>query len=82
MSSQNVGDLVKVGGRIVKLSAVTSSHWEGEKFFVYLDGGRFFQMRGADAQLLAKAIDSRAVDLRTGEVLDDGCNTPPQSLEH
>ena len=60
--------LVQLGNRVVRLSAVTSSHWEGQRLFVYLDGGRYFQVSGDDAALLWSALQRQAVDLRTGEV--------------
>ena len=68
MSESTFPDLVRLGSRIVKLSSITSSHWEGDRLFVYLDGGRFFQMDGQDARLLWDAIQRGTFDLRTGEV--------------
>lgn len=68
MSEQANPELVRLGNRIVKLTAIASTHWEGERLFVYLDGGRFLQLGGDDAKRLWAVMQERSVSLRTGEV--------------
>lgn len=56
--------IVKVGEQIVNLTMVSSAHWEGEKLWVYLSGGRYISIKGDDAKRLWQAICGSAVDLR------------------
>ncbi|CAN5376034.1 hypothetical protein BH09PLA1_BH09PLA1_15420 [soil metagenome] len=60
--------LVKVGEHVINLQALAGAHWEGEKLFVHLIGGRFVSFVGKEADLLWEAVDAKAVDLATGEV--------------
>lgn len=59
---------VTVGQEFLSLSAVAGAHWERDKLFVYLEGGRFMSFSGTDAHLVWSAITEGSVDLRTGEV--------------
>lgn len=64
------GNRVLVGQTMLDLAAVMSSHWEDDRLFVYLDGGRFLQFKGDEAKLLHAALtrDVPQVDEISGVV--------------
>lgn len=61
-------EFVHVGKHVVNLAAIAGVHWEGSTLYVHLIGGRFLSFKGDDAQLLWSAVESKSIDLRTGEV--------------
>lgn len=54
------GTLVKVGTYLVNLAAVASAHWEKDRLFVHLSGGRFLALDGAEASALWQTMEADA----------------------
>jgi hypothetical protein len=55
----------------VNVAAIAGLHWESEKLFVHLTGGRFVSLTGVDAKQLWAAVESLSLDLRQQNVEDD-----------
>lgn len=63
---------VRVGNHVVNLASISAVHFEREKLFVHLVGGRFFQLSGESAKRLWEAYLRGALDLSTGELVGGG----------
>ena len=59
---------VLVGAQLVNLSAIAAMHWEHEKLWVHLAGGRFTSFVGTEAKLLWEVAVGQAVELKAGKV--------------
>lgn len=61
-------EFVQVGKHVVNLAAIAGVHWEASTLYVHLIGGRFLSFKGDGADRLWSAVESKATDLRAGEV--------------
>jgi hypothetical protein len=58
--------LIKVGRQVLNVDAVASAHWEKDKLFVHLVGGRFIQFKGVEAEAVWRVVEAEAVTFGPG----------------
>jgi hypothetical protein len=61
---------VRVGSTVVDLACVASAHWGGKTLYVYLQGGRFLQFKGDEAQRMWLKLAADVPELPAATVED------------
>ena len=59
-------DVLRVGRKVVRVSAIAAAHWEKDKLIVHFIGGRFITLFGQAAHALWYQLEHSTVDLMTG----------------
>ena len=61
--------LVRVGTHLISIDHVASAHWEADRLYLHLAGGRWETLSGANANVLWGLLEDRVIfDTATGEV--------------